>query len=416
MITRVRNRTTGAYDTFPVTRVRTETTNGVTVKPPMYNYTHVLPNYQGTFRTMMDLVNPNFRKVTAEGGIVNNPMTWDRESRSYQGSGASYTTTGNGMTAIDTITCDLPWYYLRHPTMHAADEALIALMRAQVATQARANIKAPSVQGLVMLAEGRKTLAMMANPMAALRKYILDPKTWKKTPVPKGSQARRGPKSSSEVSIGAKSWLEGRFGWRPFLMELDALKQLLLKGVRSQRRTSRAKQERTTEKVFQKTENGGGFVFVNSYTQRTIYTVRSGILVEDFLDFKGELGFRWADVPPAAYELIPYSFVLDWLLNLGNFIQALTPKLGVRELCAFTTIHVKRECVRTMLSCTFPGGTLLQSPTGVHVRTIETFSRNPAVDGPSLVAESSITYALRNGRVVDGLSLLIGSLGTTKRK
>jgi hypothetical protein len=35
------------------------------------------------------------------------------------------------------------------------------------------------------------------------------------------------------------------------------------------------------------------------------------------------LGVSWSDVIPAAYELVPYSFVVDYFTNLGDVLEAL---------------------------------------------------------------------------------------------
>lgn len=48
---------------------------------------------------------------------------------------------------------------------------------------------------------------------------------------------------------------------------------------------------------------------------------------------------RWTSVDPrsVAWELMPYSFVIDWLLPIGNFLQAASSTLGTEFVSGYTT-------------------------------------------------------------------------------
>jgi hypothetical protein len=48
---------------------------------------------------------------------------------------------------------------------------------------------------------------------------------------------------------------------------------------------------------------------------------------------------RWTSIDPrsVAWELMPYSFVIDWLLPIGNFLQAASSTLGTEFVSGYTT-------------------------------------------------------------------------------
>jgi hypothetical protein len=64
-------------------------------------------------------------------------------------------------------------------------------------------------------------------------------------------------------------------------------------------------------------------------------SVRTGILYE--LDHRDVFGLSFKEIPITAWELVPYSFVIDWFVNAGDYIQAVTPKLGVKVLGSWST-------------------------------------------------------------------------------
>jgi hypothetical protein len=45
------------------------------------------------------------------------------------------------------------------------------------------------------------------------------------------------------------------------------------------------------------------------------------------------------DLPTAAYELIPFSFVVDWFMDFNTAIEAATPVKGWSSLGSWLTFH-----------------------------------------------------------------------------
>jgi len=129
---------------------------------------------------------------------------------------------------------------------------------------------------------------------------------------------------------------------------------------------------------------------------------------------QSQFGFRWADLPSTAWELIPFSFVADWFLSIGNFIGAISPKSGVRYLNEYESVRIKRTVTRTVVAFRYGiNGWVAQSaPSGAHVRILETYDRVPKVSSPGITFELDIVHALRNGRWIDTLALLTSIFGS----
>jgi hypothetical protein len=58
--------------------------------------------------------------------------------------------------------------------------------------------------------------------------------------------------------------------------------------------------------------------------------------------------FGLTELPLTAWELVPFSFVVDWFVNIGDWLEALTPKLGIKILSEGYTVKRKLLSLRTV--------------------------------------------------------------------
>lgn len=61
---------------------------------------------------------------------------------------------------------------------------------------------------------------------------------------------------------------------------------------------------------------------------------------------RSQLGMTKSDLLLAAWEVVPFSFVLDWALPIGDFIEANLATQGLKFRSGYTSIRV-RELGRT---------------------------------------------------------------------
>jgi hypothetical protein len=152
---------------------------------------------------------------------------------------------------------------------------------------------------LTSLAELGKTAAMFTNVRKNLGKLVTDPR--------------------NRTRNLANLWLEGRYGWRTLRYDLidldDAVRNFDAKRTRYTERagTSYTKTESTTSHA---SMSAGTYDVITEVTLE--YSVRGMVTA----DYKPER-FR-TNVAVTAWELVPFSFVLDWFIDIGSSIEAMT--------------------------------------------------------------------------------------------
>lgn len=166
---------------------------------------------------------------------------------------------------------------------------------------AAAEINSLSYDGLTFLAELGSTKEMFFN--LANRLYNL-----------------KLPKRLQNAKEMANDWMEGRYGWRTLLMDLEDLNELVksLDNERKKRFSKKVKDSSKTTEVSSYVTNH--FLGTRTWKTTDMITV-------------SEIGAVTADVEMpriafnpmmTAWELVPYSFVIDWMLSVGQALAAAT--------------------------------------------------------------------------------------------
>jgi hypothetical protein len=115
------------------------------------------------------------------------------------------------------------------------------------------------------------------------------------------------------------AWLEGRYGWRVLVYDMKDIAEVL-----SNLDSSRTRFRKYVGSSFTETDR----VAIDT---ATAYETRLGY-IETTYDISVR-GFVIADISPpsfafnpitTAWELIPYSFVIDWIVNIGQFLETLS--------------------------------------------------------------------------------------------
>jgi hypothetical protein len=206
-----------------------------------------------------------------------------------------------------------------------------ALVKLHKAIQAETT----SWQGMVFLGELRETIHMIRRPLSAiqdhLNRYCKDVVNRARRVRSRTSWSRA--KFLDEVrKVVAGTWLEYTFGIQPLVGDIKGAIGVLAHDNDDQRR-SRARGHGYAEKAlapFLNDPNFGGFMPTIVTTQtflrcRVVY--RAGLSWTAAAPFGTmqrivELsGFRLREFVPTIWELIPYSWLVDYFLNLGDFIQ-----------------------------------------------------------------------------------------------
>jgi len=131
-------------------------------------------------------------------------------------------------------------------------------------------------------------------------------------------------------------WLEHHFGWSPLVQDMYDAVKVLASNPPARRITATAS---GTQEV--KEGNFGSY----SWTHRGVYSVKVRLgahvtISNSNLAFFNQMGL----INPAsvAWEVVPFSFLVDWFIPVGKFLESYTDMLGYDVVYAFTT--TLREC------------------------------------------------------------------------
>lgn len=282
--------------------------------------------------SMTDTVTQQFKKVSSEGGIVLSPMEksvvtitdlplpFDCSYKTRVQSGSSslwgwyhYTTSGECFSSdiLDTTFATPP---------SLSETANVAI------SKAFANISLSETQLWASLGEAKETLGMIRDSYKLAKGLLTrDLRTIKRLKNPK------------EI---ANAWMALRYGIRPLYYEINGyLKALHAKPPKDCRQTFRGNvsDSISTERIVDKTLR---IPVVTKTKQKIDVTVRAraGVLTDvEYLGASQLLGL-W-EIPQSAWELVPFSFIIDWFLNVGTVIASWTPKPGFKVLGSWVVVE-----------------------------------------------------------------------------
>lgn len=187
------------------------------------------------------------------------------------------------------------------------------------------------LQGLVVLGEMKETLHLILGAKRTLVGLVT--RHIKEVTDYAVRATRRMPRNvriDRATRIVSDSWLQAVFGWQPLISDIEdgmiasyrianeARPSVLVRGRGQQAKNNPAV-------VLDWSSSFDFFNIVNIYDDREIADVKyyGVVLLETGLTgAQQRLGLQWSDVIPAVWELIPYSFVVDYFTNIGEVIAA----------------------------------------------------------------------------------------------
>lgn len=159
--------------------------------------------------------------------------------------------------------------------------------------------------------------------------------------------------SSASGSL-ANKWLELQYGWKPLLMDIHTVLQATANYVVNSEVEKRIKVSAQNDKIQEAEYAGYGFGLVAADTSvKNIKTVtstysRSNIvlrykLADRFKSFLSQTGFT--SPVSLAWEILPWSFVVDWALPIGPYLQSFSDFEGMEFKGGSQTDFVRQTYV-----------------------------------------------------------------------
>lgn len=298
--------------------------------------------WEGSFEYTDDVEIENFHARKAKGELFFNPYSHYESRRSVSCNGFAYgQTDANGYTS----SADGPiWLWGGDLAMvHHRRQVNISRLESLAITEAFAGVREPEFQGLVALGELRETVQLLRNPIAAFTKYMRRPKVWRaarkqyrkeqswlKRLKGMSSTARRAMRNP-ELEALSGAWLSGRYGVRPLISDIQGVMSAIdaLKEKSRPLYTSRGHSQQTATESWSET---GGLTARQTWspvcTTEDFVDCRAGVTYE--CDTRDTWGMSLSQIPVALWETTFCSFMVDWAVNIGDYLAALTPKAGIR--------------------------------------------------------------------------------------
>lgn len=325
----------------------------------------------GVYKTFQDVVTPGFRRKVSNGELIVSPMDSFTAIMSYGGNHIAQGTFNKPNPPGGLVSDTQPFRFTRiegalswvQPVLipHESDKT-------KAVTQAFARANRPDVQGLVFLGELKKVLFMLRHPLSAIEElhaamrrrirnreirelwdarryydaFVLDSSLEGMVHRRKGYTHKRtitpGRLGMDQAVAYSSLWLQWRYGVLPLIMDMQGTLKALSRLHTSVRQTYRGKERSSDRSVVTSSQGyNSWWLYTITKVHEEELNTRAGVLLQLDADLMDRFGMKLYDVPSSVYELIPYSFVVDWFLNLGDVIAALTPRADVSNKVAWCT-------------------------------------------------------------------------------
>lgn len=267
-----------------------------------------------------------------------------------------------------------------------------------------------SFQGGVFLGELGETLRALRSPARTLREGISDYfATLKKRK--RGIRGSANKRRHALKDILANTWLEYSFGWKPLVSDIDSAAETLANHM-----------HRTDAPEMRRFDATGDDEFAIPFQGEALYSngpagiyYRMDRMFKYSVHYFGmlnvehpykvgarRLGLDLSNFLPTAWELTPWSFLVDYFTNIGDIISAATLVRSDVRWMMKTVRSESSRIARTTRFIPFPSNTSTTFQTG-------SCTCRP---GNSVWTKTDVTRTKYEGSLVPSLDLRIPGFGT----
>jgi hypothetical protein len=255
-------------------------------------------------------------------------------------------------------------------SLYSADE--IQSMVIEACTSCRAKVRAGESEGWESIATYKQTLELLRNPLAGVKQLLTN---------------FRSPKGTGSVKTAADEYLKLRYGIMPLVNDIQNVIKALKADRTSDLHTTRTKvsHDRTSVRSLNLTAD----VYTTPVQAVTTHSVEiRAVSVDQYRStVASDLGLSIDQIPITGWKLIPLSFVGDWFWNIGDYLNALVPRLDLIHKGACYTVTQSRI---TQFSPSGPSVAtvspwkITRSLSGSVVTSLRTKDRYPGLVSPAL--------------------------------
>ena len=279
----------------------------------------------GTVKTITDEVTPRYREKRRRGDIILNPMSLHVSEAGHSGGG--YVKCGPHPSwggAYQIISGDIGMAVEKavgNPYESYDDSsrvASIALVKAYAAMNT-----SPVLSGEI-LSDLAGTISMLKRPFRTANELV-------------GKMIRHRNWSTKKKSFtfaraNANAWLEYRYGWKPLVGDCKSILQLAqsqsdnycrrIRVARGSASSDRSLAYDVDHKVFSTNYRTKGTLAWTEKVHAGAGVLYCAVRISRADAVSQALGLNSRALAPTAWEVLPFSFVADWFVNVGDWIDA----------------------------------------------------------------------------------------------
>lgn len=222
-----------------------------------------------------------------------------------------------------------------------------AAMRNKASIEATARLAQGDFNLGVALAESKQTFGFVVDNTLKLVNVI--------RAIRRGRWSRAGQilgyKNWSDTKGSANKWLEYQYGLMPLIGDIYGAQQTLKEGFKSKAQVLKAVRVISNDQTYTREFSDGSSLVEEKYSVRCQIHAR---VRNSQLAAAASLGLT----NPAliAWELVPFSFVIDWLLPIGDFLEATSAVHGLDFISGCYTWKASRTITTTSDTLITPSG------------------------------------------------------------
>lgn len=320
--------------------------------PPLYSDTNLIYNGRHLDEEVCtDVVTKNYKKLSAQGHIINHPFSKGRTVtidplvpveltgtiENYRASTGSWypylRQIDSGNIPLSKLTGSFPSF----PDLDYSDASANAI------NGAWANAQQSKMLALVTAGEFSKTVTSLIG----ILQRVLS--------LGKILSGKKKPNMTKDDL--SNFYLECRYAYRPMIYEvlgvIDALKAVIGKQMRQTFRSGDSKAQ-INNSVIHKTYGMQSSFWVEYDSVHNTYidvSVKCGVLTDIEVSLAALLGFD--NIIESIVELVPFSFILNWFFTISRTIAAWTPNIGVKTLASWTTTKIVKVQTSTIANVVY---------------------------------------------------------------
>jgi len=303
---------------------------------------------------MYDVVTENFEYKKRHGEIINSPMertvtvyrqgvmSVNRSCINRSGTSPNYYYSGyrqNGSSVIGNKDSNGTWPLPPEPQLSSLDNLI-----AEVVTDMWSKVSVKQNDTLASVGEMRETVSSLVSIFVRVIEIYRDIRKLRFDEVYR--------KTLSKKAL-AEYYMFYRYALRPLVFEAQNYVDVICNKTLLKRQTYRSFRTLDAEETYNNVTlfaSSAGTLIGSQRATRNV-EIRGGVLCT--LDITNNLG-RWGITEPleGIWELIPFSFIIDWFFNIGKFIASWTPNFGITKLASWITVTDMVTLVSTVESGT----------------------------------------------------------------